>query len=431
MVGFRILALLIALAGVAVADPPTGYKCGPGGRVLKDRGCACPKDKIDSRDATGKAICAPKPPPAATACLKDRTGKHVVTIDSQPSGAVVYLGDKACGAVGTTPWTGKLAAGPVIVIFERHSYVAQTKTFEIAAKPKQTLTTSLARTNVGTVSVVADADPNVNDAEVYIDDALVGKAPVTLQVAGGRRKLELRRDGFTTFVQWIEVEDGVAINVLPMLTRPVVVTGKLFVDADVAGAEVTVNGTRRGTTPIVIDQLPAGSYTVEVTKPPATPFKTTIQIGKGDHSVRATLAASVPAKATTSKLRIAPRVPAEVFIDGDSVGFAPIEKQLPAGEYWIQIRAKGYATWEARVRMEVGKDVSLTPDLDRSALLTITSTPAGASVFIDGKRTGITPMTIELVAGSRTIIVEKAGFQRFTQTIDLKADKALDVSLKR
>jgi hypothetical protein len=430
-VGFRILALLIALAGIAAADPPTGYKCGPGGRVLKDRGCACPKNKIDSRDATGKAICAPKPPPVATACLKDRTGKHAVTIDSQPSGAVFYLGDKACGAVGTTPWTGKLAAGPMTVIFERHSYVPATRTFDVLAKPKQAFSVALARTNVGTVNVLADADPNVKDAEVFIDDVAVGKAPLAVKVAGGRRKLELRRDGFTSFVQWLEVEDAVSINVLPMLTRPVVVSGKLFVDADVPGAEVTVNGTRRGTTPIVIDNLPAGSYTVEVAKPPAAPFKTTIQIGKGDHSVRAALAASVPAKPTTSKLTVAPRVPAEVFLDGESVGFAPFERQLSPAWYWIQVRAKGYVVWEARIRMEVGKDARFTPDLEPAAVLTITSTPAGADVFIDGKRMGITPQVLELAVRSHKIIVEKAGFQRYTQTIDLKADKALDVSLKR
>ena len=32
-------------------------------------------------------------------------------IDSAPQGATIYIGDKACGAVGVTPWSGKLPNG--------------------------------------------------------------------------------------------------------------------------------------------------------------------------------------------------------------------------------------------------------------------------------------------------------------------------------
>jgi hypothetical protein len=430
-VRFSILALLIVLVRIAAADPPTGYKCGPGGRVVKDRGCACPKDKLDARDAAGKAICAPRPPPVATACLKDRTGKYTVTIDSQPNGAVIYLGDKACGPTGTTPWTGRLAAGPVTVVFERHSYEAQTKTFAVTTKRKQAFTTALARTNVGTVRVLADADPNVRDADVFIDDELRGKAPIDLQVKGGRRKLELRKKDFVPFVQWIEVVDSVSMNILPMLVAPQVVTGKLFVDADVPGAEVTINGTRRGTTPLVIDKLPAGDYAIEVAKPPAAPFKTTIKIGKGDHSVRATLAQSLPVKPTHGTLVVTSKVPAEVQIDGVVVGHAPVEKQLAAGDYWVRVMAPGYGVWEKRVLVEAGKRTEVEAKLAPSAKLAITSTPSGANVFVDGKRLGITPLVLDLQWGEYTIFVEKQGYPRETRKLDLKADKALDVTLKR
>ena len=91
----------------------------------------------------------------------------------------------------------------------------------------------------------------------------------------------------------------------------------------------------------------------------------------------------------------------------------------------------GYYPWEKRVTIQADKQLELTPDLAKSARLTITSTPPGAAVFIDGRRFGATPYTTELVAGKHTIIVEKPGFQRHTVELDLKADKALDVTLKR
>ena len=51
----------------------------------------------------------------AQSCPAQKTGKYTVKIDSAPQGATVYIGDKACGPVGNTPWTGKLNKGDVAV----------------------------------------------------------------------------------------------------------------------------------------------------------------------------------------------------------------------------------------------------------------------------------------------------------------------------
>lgn len=427
----RWLMLVCVMLGTAAADAPTGYKCGPGGRKVKEA-CACPKGKVSARDADNKAICAPKPPPVATACLKDRAGKHAVKIDSQPQGATIFLGDKSCGAVGQTPWTGKLEPGPVNVILERHSYVPHTRTFDVVAQARQVLSVPLVRTNVGTVRILADADPNVRGADVRIDGEAKGKVPLELAVPGGRRKLELDRAGFASFTQWIDVEDAVTVTVMPVLVPQTVVTGKLFVDADVPGAEVHVNGTRRGTTPVVIDNLPEGDYEVLVEKPPATPFKATVRVAKGQTSVRALLASSIPAKPTTGTLRVVSgKIVGSVYIDGLAVGNTPLEKQLPAGEYWVVVRAKNFGSFERRVQLAAGQTVIVDAMLHPSAKLVINSAPAGAAVFVDGKRAGVTPLTLDLLVGEHAIIVERQGFQRHTVKVQLKGDQTLDITLQR
>src|SRR5688572_30676309 len=73
-------------------------------------------------------------------CPAQKPGRYAVKIDSSPQGAAVYIGEKACGPVGNTPWTGKLNKGDVTVIIETSGYQQETKTFKVGAVRKvQTL----------------------------------------------------------------------------------------------------------------------------------------------------------------------------------------------------------------------------------------------------------------------------------------------------
>lgn len=64
-------------------------------------------------------------------------GSQDVTIDSYPPGATIYINHKDCGAVGKTPWDGKLppsqgtATGTFTVIFERPGEELVVKEFAV------------------------------------------------------------------------------------------------------------------------------------------------------------------------------------------------------------------------------------------------------------------------------------------------------------
>ena len=55
-------------------------------------------------------------------CPATKNAKYSVKIDSAPQGAAIYVGDKACGAVGATPWTGKLPKGSLTITVEAPGY---------------------------------------------------------------------------------------------------------------------------------------------------------------------------------------------------------------------------------------------------------------------------------------------------------------------
>jgi hypothetical protein len=77
-------------------------------------------------------------------------------------------------------------------------------------------------------------------------------------------------------------------------------------------------------------------------------------------------------------------------------------------------------------------------DADREALalrtrlstLTVTTTPPGASISVDGKPSpGSTPLSTDVRAGSHTIAVQRAGYEAATQTIEARFGRAVIVTL--
>nr|MBA2543829.1 PEGA domain-containing protein [Deltaproteobacteria bacterium] len=316
-----VVLLLCLLAHVASADAPKGYKCGPGGYRVKDT-CKCPDEKQPARDADNKAICEPKPEPKPEACMGDRKGKHAIKIEGNPVGATIYLGSKDCPAVGRTPWTGKLAAGPVTVIVDHQGYEPETKLVTVTPKSKTSVFMILQRTNAGSVEVKADADPNVVGVAVTIDGQPQGTVPVTIKkVKSGRHLVEIAKPGFDPFQQWIEVQDGQTTLLMPVLRPIVAAKGRMVIDADVPQAEVFVNGERKGTTPLALDNLPLGSYDVIVKKAPSKDWQRTIALGPGTTLVRAELAPTMPKVPTHAELEIIADAPgAEVWVDGAAVG---------------------------------------------------------------------------------------------------------------
>jgi PEGA domain-containing protein len=428
----RWLVVLAIGAHVAAADTPAGYKCGPGGRVQKDVGCVCPKDKLAQRDADNNAVCVPKPPPTTSACLAEHKGNRAVSITTNPDGATMYIGSKSCGPVAATPWAGSLTPGPMTVIVERASYDAVTREIVVTAQAKQSFSIDLVRTNAGSIDVRADADAHVSGAQVSVDGDARGKAPLVTKAKTGRHTVKIEQAGYQPFTQIVDVYDQQTTTVLPVLVVSTVALGKLVVDADVDGAEVLVDGTSRGMAPVVVD-VPVGPHEVEVRKKDlGKSFKQTANVGAGQTLVHATLAQWVKKAPTDGTLVVTSMPPgADVLVEGVHVGKTPYEAPAPAGEYWLAVRAEGYAQFDARVTIVAGQKKEIAATLAKAFAVKIESTPANAAVFVDGKRVGETPMTLTLTAGDHDLFIEKAGYQRYTQKLAVTKVTSLTAILQR
>jgi hypothetical protein len=143
---------------------------------------------------------------------------------------------------------------------------------------------------------------------------------------------------------------------------------------------------------------------------------------------------------------------ARVFVDGNEQGRTPaVVRDLPRGEHRVRVTQDGYTTEERRVVITPARpSQSMTIPLARprsaaearaaqtaratpatpgtagrfTGALTVMSRPAGASVFLDGKMVGTTPVSIRpLAAGSHAIRLEHDGYRRWTSAIRVVANE--------
>ncbi len=102
-----------------------------------------------------------------------------------------------------------------------------------------------------------------------------------------------------------------------------------------------------------------------------------------------------------------------VLVDGSSVGETPLQGvEIPAGTRSLRFKHERYLPVERTVEVEgFGKKQSLRVELEPAwAVVTLQTEPAGAALMVDGEEHGVTPLELELIAGSRQLIFTKEDF---------------------
>ncbi len=147
-------------------------------------------------------------------------------------------------------------------------------------------------------------------------------------------------------------------------------TARLLVRSTPAGASVTIDGAGRGTTPLALRDLELGTRTLVISRPGYVAAERRITL-TADRPSRSIEVALVPIAAATR-----PATPAR----------APATTNAAMGSLFVESR------------------------------------PAGASVTVDGRASGVTPLRLPIVAaGKHTVLIERAGYRPWTTTIDVKA----------
>lgn len=200
-------------------------------------------------------------------------------------------------------------------------------------------------------------------------------------------------------------------------------TGRLRVKSEPPGAHVVVDGRDRGTTPLTLDDLPAGVHAVVLTS----------SEGSVKRSVTISAAATADVNESIFAGWLAVFSPFELTITEGTRAFHLDDRNqimLPPGPHALHLanRALGYE--EVReVELQPGEVVSLQVALPHSTITVNAS--ASAEVWVDGALAGETPLTALSVAlGTHEVVVKRPGdARRFVVTVTVKpVDLTVDFS---
>lgn len=116
---------------------------------------------------------------------------------------------------------------------------------------------------------------------------------------------------------------------------------------------------------------------------------------------------------------------ADVFIDGEKVGMAPLSGPLllGPGKKTFKATREGFEPGEKVEEIVSGTKVAIqlepkTREADPADLV-VESSPAGAVVTVDGKLAGAAPVKLSLPPGGHTVVADLGGYQTFRQEVTL------------
>ncbi len=195
--------------------------------------------------------------------------------------------------------------------------------------------------------------------------------------------------------------------------------GTLTVDSYPSQAEVYINGEHIGTTPLS-KSLKIGKYIVEVKKEGYKVYSKEIEIKIGKETI---VIANLERMVGGLSIKTEPDG-ANVYIDGKNYGTTPIEiYDIEIGKHEVLITKEGYKSIikEVEIKDEV---IEISEVLVKGVSKAyINSNPKGATVLIDGKEIGKTPLEIKEISLGRHFVTLKAlGYEEMTKTIDVKED---------
>ncbi len=200
------------------------------------------------------------------------------------------------------------------------------------------------------------------------------------------------------------VEDSVRFSAEVVDLTPSTQPGGLYISSPIPSIKVYLNDVFQGLTPLTLDSVPAGNYEVRLERTLFQPKLMEIAVKSLDY---AAYEVSLVSNFGYFKIDSAP-TGALLQIDGVERGLTPFTQQrVDAGTYLIRLSRPYFQPKDTTIEVIAGDSLHLTLKMTpRFGKLLVTSTPLGASVSVDGREVGVTPLDYDtLVSGYHLLTV--------------------------
>lgn len=281
---------------------------------------------------------------------------------------------------------------------------------------------------------------NPPGATVTVDGISLGRTPLLVSdFALGAWQATFALPGYRSQTLQFALKDRTPVLVEASLSSD---AATLNIDANVPGARIRVNGVDRGVAPCTIERIPAGDVKIEAFAPGYGSYSQSLVAGEAQ-----TLDIHVNLEPLPASLSIH-SIPqgARVYLDNNYSGETPYtDATIAPGVHRIRVEKTGFDPMARTISLVRGGSAVEEFRLKaNTGLLSVTSTPEGVAVYVDGVKLGETPpgerkdvsgvLEIPGVAeGTHSIEFMKPGFINKTEKCDVKRGEAtlLRAELKR
>ncbi len=324
--------------------------------------------------------------------LRQWMGSMVITSD--PVGAEVYLDGIYVGttARGKSVELNNLIEGRYNVMIIAGGYIDWRGEIVVLPKMSQSFSIPLiAKPGSMTIS----SEPS--DADVYIDNNLMGQTPLTLnEVAEGEHDLRIVKETYKEFTRKVVVRSFQPTDVTVSLE---VLPASLVVRSEPSGASVYFMGRARGTTPVTLSNLAPGDVVLRLTLTNYDEWVSSYLLAPSERrDVDALLIRQVGLLSVSS-------IPdsAEVYLtlDGtsvrESIGVTPIFNfKAPVGGYLFELEKKAFFSYRSTIRLRKDELAEISRVLEeKPGRVLVETVPSNAQVFLNDDFVGRSPLVIE------------------------------------
>jgi len=194
------------------------------------------------------------------------------------------------------------------------------------------------------------------------------------------------------------------------------------------GGDVFISGTSYGNTPVTEIPIACGLQTISVLMDGYANYTTTVSIEEGTHQDIVANLQRLPDRGQVTIQTVPPG--GDLYVDGIFRGMTPctVDNLVP-GYHEILIQKTGYEDYHGVVSVATGITTEYTEymvPLPRTGFLSVTSSPEGADVRIDGIGAGKTPTHLQRIgAGNHTIEMDKDGYWNFTGIVNIHGGESV------
>ena len=199
--------------------------------------------------------------------------KASLSVNSTTSGSKIYVNEDY---KGTDQWQGELSSGTYLIEAKKDGYRSYSTTVSLAKQQSKTITIPPLQASYG--SLMVDFKPV--DADVYIDNTLLGKAPnVFSKVLSGQHNIKISKAGYQEYTTSVTIHENQQTSLRGSLSKnnsesghvvPITVNGVTFNMIKVEGGTFMMGATIEQYSPYIdekpIHQVTLSSYFIGETE---------------------------------------------------------------------------------------------------------------------------------------------------------------------